>query len=164
MSKKLTLSSLVLAASMLLSYVESLIPPLFSVPGIKLGLANIAVIFALCCLGIKYAAVISLSRVFLSALLFGNAISLIYALCGAFLSLIVMAVLKRFSRFSVPGISVAGGVCHNIGQIAAAIVVIDNTAVAYYLPALILSGVIAGAAIGLLSSLIIGRFEGLKLI
>ena len=165
MSKKITLSSLTIAAALLLSYVESLIPPLISaIPGIKMGLANIAVIFALYCIGNKEALVVSFLRVVLSALLFGNMISLIYSLCGAILSFAIMALLKRFSPFSLFGISICGAVAHNVGQILAAIFVIGSVAIAYYLPVLIISAVITGAVIGLLSALVIGRIEKSKII
>ena len=164
MSKKITLSSFALAAALLLSYVESLVPPLIpAVPGIKMGLANIAVIFALYCIGNKEALVISFLRVMLSALLFGNFISLIYSLCGAVLSFAIMAFLKRISPFSLFGISICGAVAHNIGQIMAAVIIIGSMAITYYLPVLIFSALITGAVIGLLSVLAIDRIQKLKI-
>lgn len=157
MQKKVTLLGLSLAAAMLLSYVESLVPPLFAIPGIKIGLANIAVIFTLCRIGTKEAYLVSIVRVLLSSLLFGNIISLAYSFCGALLSFISMSILKRFNLFSVSGISIIGAVMHNIGQIIAAIIILGSNVIALYLPVLILSGTICGALIGILSGIIIKR-------
>ena len=159
MSKRVTLLGLTLAAAMLLSYVETLIPPLSSVPGIKIGLANIAVIFALYRLEIKNAFLVSMVRVILSAMLFGNIVGFAYSAVGALLSLIVMVSLKRTGNFSIYGVSIAGGVAHNVGQIAAAVFIIGSGSIAYYLPVLIISGTIAGAVIGIVSGIIIKRLE-----
>ena len=165
MSKKITLSSLCLAAALMLSFIESLIPPLITaVPGIKIGLANIAVIFALYCLGRKKAFLVSVLRVILSALLFGNMISFVYSMCGAVLSFAVMALLERFSPLSFLGVSICGAVVHNLGQIIAAVIIIGSGAILYYFPVLALSGVISGAVIGLLASIIISRFNKTKII
>ncbi len=159
MSKKVTLLGLTLATAMLLSYVEALIPPLSSVPGVKIGLANIAVIFAIYRLGAGNALFISLARVLLSGLLFGNIIGLAYSACGALFSFAVMIILKKTNVFSVLGVSIAGGVSHNAGQIAAAVIIMGNGSISYYLPALIISGTAAGAVIGIVSGLLLKRFE-----
>ena len=145
-----TLSALI-AVAMILSYVESMIPAFVAVPGVKVGLSNIATVFALYALGWPYAICVSVVRVFLSALLFGNFVSLIYSLSGAALALVVMILLKKLDRFSSVGISVAGGVCHNAGQIIAACIVMETTAIAVYIIPLILSGTIAGVVIGLVA-------------
>lgn len=159
MQRKITLLGLTLAGAMLLSYVESLIPPLSTVPGIKIGLANIAVIFALCRIGTREAYFVSLIRVLLSSLLFGNAVSVIYGLCGAVLSLISMTILKKINIFSVLGISIVGAVMHNVGQILAAIIILGSNVIVLYLPILILSGTITGAIIGVLSAVTIKRIK-----
>ncbi len=159
MQRKITLLGLTLAGAMLLSYVESLIPPLSTVPGIKIGLANIAVIFALCRIGTREAYFASLIRVLLSSLLFGNAVSVIYGLCGAVLSLISMTILKKINIFSVLGISIVGAVMHNVGQILAAIIILGSNVIVLYLPILILSGTITGAIIGVLSAVTIKRIK-----
>ena len=159
MQRKITLLGLTLAGAMLLSYVESLIPPLSTVPGIKIGLANIAVIFALCRIGMREAYFVSLIRVLLSSLLFGNAVSVIYGLCGAVLSLISMTILKKINIFSVLGISIVGAVMHNVGQILAAIIILGSNVIVLYLPILILSGTITGAIIGVLSAVTIKRIK-----
>ena len=158
-TKKLTTLALLTAGAMILSYVESMLPSI-GIPGVKMGLANIAVIFALYRLGWKEALGISLVRVFMVSMLFGSMSALLYSLAGAALSLGVMALLKRLDRFSETGVSVAGGVAHNIGQIAVAAMVLESGAIFYYLPVLLLSGSAAGAVIGFLGGLIVKRLQG----
>ena len=147
------------SVAMLLSFIESRLPAFTAVPGIKVGLANIAVTFALYKLGTKEAAVISAVRVFLIALLFGSLVSMIYGLSGAVISLAVMTVLKRFSPLSPLGVSVAGGVAHNVGQIAAACFLLKTATVAYYLPILVLTGTLAGIATGVAAGIVIKRMK-----
>ena len=142
---------------MVLSYLESRIPTFVAIPGIKVGLANIAVIFALYKFGIKEAVTISLVRVFLISLLFGTPVSLIYSLSGATLSLSCMLLLKTLTPLTEVGVSVAGGIMHNVGQIIAASILLSTNVVVYYLPFLILSGTIAGIAVGVVSALLVKR-------
>lgn len=153
-----TLSALI-AVAMILSYIESLVPAFVAVPGVKVGLSNIATVFALYALGWPYAICVSLVRVFLSALLFGNAVGLIYSLSGAALALISMILLKKTDRFSSIGISVVGGVCHNVGQVAAACIVMETAAIAYYIIPLLLSGTIAGVVIGVAAGNLVERIK-----
>ena len=153
-----TLSALI-AVAMILSYIESLVPAFVAVPGVKVGLSNIATVFALYALGWPYAICVSLVRVFLSALLFGNAVGLIYSLSGAALALVSMILLKKTDRFSSIGISVVGGVCHNIGQVAAACIVMETAAIAYYIIPLLLSGTIAGVVIGVAAGNLVERIK-----
>ena len=153
-----TLSALI-AVAMILSYIESLVPAFVAVPGVKVGLSNIATVFALYALGWPYAICVSLVRVFLSALLFGNAVGLIYSLSGAVLALASMILLKKIDRFSSIGISVIGGVCHNVGQVLAACVVMETAAIAYYIIPLLLSGTIAGVVIGLAAGNLVERIK-----
>ena len=153
-----TLSALI-AVAMILSYVESMIPAFVSVPGVKIGLSNIATVFALYALGWPYAICVSVVRVFLSALLFGNFVSLIYSISGAALALLAMILLKRLDRFSSIGISVVGGVCHNVGQIIAACIVMETAAIAVYIIPLIVSGTIAGIVIGLIAGNLVERIK-----
>ena len=149
--------SLLCALAMILSYLESLVPIPIPVPGIKLGLANLAVVFAVYRLGIRQAAAVSLVRVVTIALLFGSVLSLAYSLSGAALSLLSMALLKAAKRLSPWAVSVAGGVAHNIGQLLAAAVLLETRLFLYYLPVLMLSGVVCGAAIGILAAVLIRR-------
>ena len=156
-TKKIALLAMCVALSMILSYAESLLPSP-GVPGVKLGLANLVVIFALYKLGWKEAAGISLLRVFLVSLLFGHAASLMYSAAGAVLSLAGMILLKRTDKLSCVAVSVIGGVLHNIGQILMAWLLMGPNVV-YYLPVLILSGTAAGIAIGVVSALIVKRVD-----
>ena len=146
-----------IALAMILSYVEGQIPSP-GIPGVKLGLANLAVIFALYQLGWKEAAGISLLRVLLVSLLFGHVASLMYSAAGAVLSLAGMIGLRRIPQLSCVAVSVLGGVLHNMGQILMAWVLMGPNVV-YYLPVLILSGTIAGVAIGVVSALLIKRIK-----
>ena len=156
-TKKITLLAMCVALAMILSYVESMIPSP-GIPGVKLGLANIVVIFALYKLGRAEAAGISLLRVFLVSLLFGHAASLMYSAAGAVLSLAGMILLKRFDRLSCVAVSVIGGVLHNLGQILMAWLLMGPNVI-YYLPVLILSGTVAGVAIGVVSALMVRRVD-----
>ena len=149
--------ALAIALAMILSFVESQVPALVAIPGVKIGFANIAVVFALYKLGVKEAALISLIRVFLVSLLFGTGMSFLYSVAGAVLSFAGMLALKATKAFSCTAVSVAGGVLHNIGQIAMACFVLQTDVIRYYLPFLVLSGTLAGVVIGILSSVIIKR-------
>ena len=158
-NKKIATSALMIALAMILSFVESQIPSFFPIPGIKLGLANIAVIFALYRLSIKDAIVVSLIRVVVVSTLFGTSLTLAYSLSGAVLSLLIMVLLKKSERFSIVGVSVAGGISHNIGQIIMAIILMHNSVISYYLPFLIISGIVTGVVIGLVSAKIVERVK-----
>ena len=151
--------ALTTALAMILSFVESQIPAFVAVPGVKVGLANIAVVFALYKLGWKEAVMISLVRVVLVSLLFGSIASLFYRIAGAVLSLIGMGLLKRSGRFTEIVVSVAGGVLHNIGQIAMASIILETDALRYYLPFLLVSGIVAGVVIGIISAIMVRRIE-----
>lgn len=155
--KKLALSSILLAVALILSYVESLVPLSFAVPGVKMGLPNLVILFALYRLGAKQACAISLVRVVLVSILFGNLFSMVYSLAGAVLSLLVMLLLKRCGKFGTAGVSVAGGVAHNAGQILTAMVLLETAEIGYYLPVLCISGTVAGICIGLVAALLIRR-------
>lgn len=155
-TKRLVLLAMLTAVAMILSYVESLLPSV-GIPGVKMGLANIAVIFALFRFGWKEAAALSLVRVVLVSLLFGSVGAMLYSLAGAVLSLAVMALLRRTDRFSTVGISVAGGVAHNAGQILMAILILQTKQLLGYLPVLAVSGIAGGVLTGLAAALLIRR-------
>ncbi len=156
-SKRVARYALLVALAMVLSWLESMVPLSAAAPGVKLGLTNLVVIFALYRMGLFDAAVISLIRVLLVSFTFGNAYSFAYSLAGAVLSLAVMALLKRTGRFSILGVSVAGGVSHNIGQILVAMAVLGTGRIAWYLPALLISGTVAGVCIGAVGGLVTSR-------
>ena len=158
-TQKLTVMALTTAIALVLSFVESQIPAFVAVPGVKMGLANIAIVYALYRLGWKEAAIISLIRVVLVSLLFGSAASFLYSLAGAVLSLLGMALLKKTGKFTEIVVSVVGGVLHNIGQIAMASIILETDALRYYLPFLLVSGILAGVVIGLISGILIRRIH-----
>ena len=149
------------AFAMILSFVESQIPTFVAIPGIKLGLPNIAIIIILYRFGWKEASIISLLRVILTSLLFGTVLSMLYSIAGAVLSLVAMILLKKV--LSTVTISVIGGVCHNIGQILVAILVTETQQLLYYLPVLINSGVIAGIVVGIIAALSVKKIEKIDL-
>ena len=158
-NKKLTSLALTIAFAMILSYVESKVPPLVAIPGIKVGLANIAVIFTLYKFSAKDAVIVSLLRVLLVSMLFGTGVSLIYSVSGAILSLSVMILLKKLTPLGEVTVSVCGGVMHNVGQIAAASFMLSTNVVVYYLPFLILSGTIAGIAVGVAAAMMVKKIN-----
>ena len=158
-NKKLATLALTIAFALILSFIESKIPPLVSIPGIKVGLANIAVIFTLYKFGVRSAIIVSIIRVLLVSMMFGNGVSLIYSLSGAILSLSVMVILKKLTPLREVAVSVVGGVMHNVGQIAAASFMLSTNVVVYYLPFLILSGTIAGIAVGVISALLVKKID-----
>lgn len=159
-TRRIAQIGVLVSLAMVLSYLESLFPVFLAVPGIRIGLANIAIVFALYHLGFRATLGISVVRVVLSALLFGSVISMSYSLCGALISLAMMAILKRSGLFGTVAVSVVGGVSHNLGQIAVACLILQTKAIAYYIPVLILSGVVSGVVIGIVSAVVIARLEG----
>ena len=149
------------ALALILSYVEMLIPINFGIPGAKLGLANLVIVIVLYKTDWKEALLLSVVRIVLSGFFFGNLFSILYSLAGGILSLIVMTVLMRSGRFSVTGVSMAGGVSHNIGQLVTAMFAVSTYQVGYYLPVLLIAGLITGALIGLTADAVLGRIRDL---
>ena len=158
-TRKLAVMALSIALAMVLSFVESQIPAFVAIPGMKVGLANLAVVFVLYKLGPKEAVFISLIRVGLISILFGNFASLFYSLAGAVLSLAGMMILMRFKSVSTVAVSISGGVLHNVGQIAMACILLETNVIKYYLPFLIASGTVAGIVIGIISAILIKRID-----
>ena len=158
-TQKLSLLAMTVAVAMLLSFIESRLPAFTAIPGVKIGLANIVVMFALYRFGAKEAALVSLVRVVLISLLFGSLVSMLYGLCGGAVSLLIMIILKRFSPLSPLGVSVAGGVAHNAAQIGVACLLLGTARIAYYLPFLILSGTLSGVAVGICAAVLIKRIK-----
>ena len=140
------------ALAIILGYVESLLPVFSGIPGIKLGLANLAVLFMLNRYSYKEAAFVSIVRIFVIGFMFGNLFSIIYSLAGAFLSLTTMTLLKKHTDFSLLGLSVAGGVTHNIGQLIIAMMIVESASLLTYAPALLISGIITGLLIGIVTT------------
>ena len=151
---------LLVALAFILSYIESLIPfPLM--PGMKLGLANLVVIIALYGMGWKEALVLSLIRIILVGFTFGNLSTMLYSLAGGLLSWLMMVLAKKSKWFSMVGVSIIGGISHNIGQIIVAILTVSNVYLVTYLPLLLITGAITGTLIGFLGALILKRIKRL---
>ena len=158
-TKKIAVLALAIALAMILSFVESQIPAFVAIPGVKIGLANIAVVFVLYKLGWKEAVLISLVRVVMVSMLFGTLVSLFYSVAGAVLSLTGMVLLKKTGLFSTVAVSVTGGVLHNVGQILMACLLLETNVIVYYLPFLVLGGVIAGVVIGVVAAIMVNRVQ-----
>lgn len=157
-SRKLAYLGLCTAVALILAYVEVLLPPLTSaVPGIKLGLPNIAIIFVLYRYGVRYAAMVSFVRIAVVSILFGNPMTFAYSAAGAALSLLVMAILRRMDVLSTVGISVAGGVFHNVGQILMAMWLLGTAELGYYLIVLAITGTVSGIFVGLCGGMAVKR-------
>ncbi len=164
-SKAVAFIGLCTALALVLAYVEVLLPPLFSaVPGIKMGLPNIIIVFLLYRRGAASAVTVSALRLILVSLLFGNGMAFLYSLAGATLSLLAMILLRRVRWFSVVGVSVVGGVMHNVGQIAMAMFLLDTTQLGYYLVVLTVTGTVAGILIGLCGAALIRKIPAKSLL
>lgn len=148
-----------IALAMVLSFVEMLIPNPIPVPGVKLGLANLVTIVGLYLIGIPGTVAVTVLRIVLVGLTFSNPFTMIYGLSGSLLSLLIMAVARKREWFSQIGISVLGGIAHNIGQLSFAALIVHTAGVFYYLPALLIAGTAAGAVIGLLGGIITERLQ-----
>lgn len=159
-TQKTALTALMAALALIFSYIEVLIPFNFGVPGIKLGIANLIIIVTLYYIGPKYALAVNVMRVLVAGLLFNGLFGAAYSLAGALISFLVMLLLKKTKIFSVVGVSMAGGVAHNLGQILVAAFLVSNIKIFVYFPVLIISGVISGTLIGILSYLILKRLPG----
>ncbi|MDD6038960.1 MAG: Gx transporter family protein [bacterium] len=150
---------LLIALAMVLSYVESLVPVFFAVPGMKLGLTNVVVLFALYAIDEKSAIVINIIRILLVGFMFGNGMSILYSLAGGLLSGIVMILLKRFTPLQIVTVSIAGGIAHNLGQILVAMLLLQTKAIAWYLIVLWFTGIGAGIVVGVISGEIVKRLS-----
>lgn len=158
-SKKAASYGLILAFGMILSYVEVLVPLDFIAYGVKLGLANMITVYLLYKKDFKTALFINVLRILLVSLLFGNVMSLVYSLSGGLLSAAVMLAVKKIGIFSPVGVSVAGGVVHNLGQLSAAALILGSYAVFYYTPVLVIAGVVCGFLIGFISAIILEKVK-----
>lgn len=159
--RNIALFGMMVALAFTFSYLESLIPFNFGIPGVKLGLANLVVVVALYTMKPGEAFFIAVVRIFLAGLTFGNVYSLAYSLCGGILSFAVMALVRK-TKLSIVGVSMLGGICHNIGQIAVAAIVMETARIAYYLPVLLAAGLATGLLLGIVAKLIVDRVDKIK--
>lgn len=154
-AERVAMLGLLAAFAAVLSYIETLIPFVIWIPGVKLGLANIAIVATLFMFGVKEASVVNIVRIMIVGFLFGNMFSILFSIAGAFASLIAMYMIKRTDLFSAIGVSVAGGVAHNIGQMLVSAMVVDSYSITYYIPVLIIAGIVMGIFIGIVGGLLI---------
>ncbi|MCM1252591.1 MAG: Gx transporter family protein [Clostridium sp.] len=162
MEKKVVLPGFLLALSMILSYIESVLPFAVGIPGVKLGLPNLVVVLLLYTYGAREAFIVNFLRILLSGFLFGNLYSILYALAGAVCSFIMMLCLRKTGCFSIAGVSIGGGVFHNIGQILVAIIVVETYAPVFYLPFLLIAGAVTGFLIGIVAMKLLPYMQKLK--
>ena len=154
-SHKIAGVGVLVALAMVLSYLESLIPISLGIPGIKLGLSNVVTLFAL----YQLAFGVTVCRIVLCGVTFGSLSTMLYSFAGGLLSFAVMFVLKKTEKFSIYGISIAGGVMHNVGQLLVAAYVMQTAKIIYYMPVLLVAGTLSGAAIGILGAMIYRRID-----
>lgn len=156
-TKKIAYLGLLIALAFVFSYIEFLIPVNIGVPGAKVGLANLVVIVALYTLGERDAFLLSVVRIVLVGFTFANMASMIYSLAGGALSYLAMVIAKKTKLLSMTGVSVLGGVFHNVGQIIVAILVLETASLIYYLPVLLIAGITSGVIIGILGAMVTKR-------
>ncbi|MBQ3797333.1 MAG: Gx transporter family protein [Butyrivibrio sp.] len=162
-TRKIATYGMMVALALIMSYIEAQIPAFVAVPGMKLGLTNIVVVVALYLIGPKSAMFINVIRIILVSLLFGNTMSFAFSIAGGMISTVVMLFLKKIDRFGVIGVSAAGGISHNIGQILVAMVLLHTSAIAWYLPILWISGIVSGIVIGVISGIVTNRLKTISL-
>jgi heptaprenyl diphosphate synthase len=158
-TKNIATYGLLVALAFILSYLETLFPLPVPIPGIKLGLANLVVLIALYNMGAKEAFILSIVRIVMVGFSFGSLSTMLFSLAGGMLSWFMMTLFKKSKLFSLVGVSIIGGIAHNIGQIAMSIFIVENVNIIYYLPVLLISGVITGSLIGILGALIVKRLK-----
>lgn len=158
-AQKVARVALLASLALIFSYVEAIIPYNPGIPGVKLGIANIVTVIALYKYGWKDAAAVSVIRIVIAGFLFNGMFGMLYALAGAFVSFVGMAMLKKTNLFSIIGVSMAGGVLHNLGQLLVAAAIIEDLRMFFYFPVLLFSGIASGIAIGIAAMLILKRLK-----
>lgn len=159
MARKIAYSAMLVALGMIFSYIEFLIPFHFGVPGIKLGLANLVVILGIYFLEPTQVALVLVTRIILSAFMFGGISTLAYSMAGGISSFCVMLLLKKRTQLSMTGVSIAGGISHNVGQLCVAACVLENRNLFLYLPVLLIAGMTAGFLIGVIGNSTISKIQ-----
>ena len=155
--RRVALTGMMASLALIFSYVEVLFPFNAGIPGVKLGLANLVPLIILYRLDARYAFAANLIRVILAGLLFSGLFAALYSLAGSLTSFLVMYLLKKTRLFSVIGVSTAGGVFHNLGQLIVAMLAISGPQLFHYMPVLIISGMIAGIIVGIGASILLDR-------
>lgn len=156
-TRRIAVSAMFAALALIFSYIEAILPLSTGIPGVKLGIANLVVILALYNMNFRYAMGINVIRILVAGLLFNGLFGALYSLAGGVVSLTVMWLLKRTGLFSMAGVSMAGGLAHNMGQLLVASALVSNLKMFVYLPVLMFSGIAAGILIGITASVVNGR-------
>ena len=156
-NKRIAICGVFTALALIFGYIEALIPIPIEIPGVKLGIANIAIIAVIYIVGDTEAIIVNFLRIVLTGILFGSFYSFMFSLVGGMLSVLLMILVKKTKKLSMVGVSIIGGVSHNVGQIVAAVFLMDSVAIALYLPVLIVAGVVTGIVIGLVGQLVTKR-------
>ena len=156
-ASRVALMAMFAALALIFSYIEAILPLNTGIPGVKLGIANLVILTALYILGFRRAMCINVIRILIAGLLFNGFFGAMYSLAGGVLSLIIMYLLKKTGLFSVVGISMAGGVAHNLGQLLIAALIVSNIKLFFYFPVLLFSGMISGILIGIVTHLILKK-------
>ncbi len=159
MYRKTAFLGVMIAFALILSYIEYLVPFYFGAPGIKLGMANLIIVLILYQFGWKEALAVNVIRIILTGFLFGNLFAIIYSISGAFISFLFMLIIKKTRVLSIYGVSICGGVSHNLGQLLVAMFIVKTTGVLYYIPILLVGGVLTGFLIGILASQVFDRLS-----
>lgn len=157
--KNIAMCGILTTLAMIFSYIDSLISIPIPVPGVRIGISNIAIITVLYIVGVKEAVIVNILRITLTSILFGNITSFWFSITGGMLSIVIMVLLKKIDTFSMVGVSVAGGVSHNIGQIIAAVLIMETNAILYYLPVLLITGTFTGIIIGIVAAMVLKRLK-----
>lgn len=159
MGKKTAVLGFLLALSMILSYIESILPFSVGIPGVKLGLPNLVIVLLLYLYGGREALAVNILRIILSGFLFSSLYAILYALAGAFCSFGLMLLMRKMRCFSIVGVSIVGGVFHNLGQILIAVFVVETYAPVFYLPFLMIAGAVTGFLLGIISSRVLSYIQ-----
>lgn len=163
-ARTVALYGMLIALAFIFSYVEAMIPLPVPVPGVKLGLANLVNMVGLYTVGAAGTAAVSLVRIVLVGFTFSNMFSMLYSLAGGIVSLAVMILARKTGWFGQVGVSILGGIFHNIGQLTIAALVTQTAGVFAYFPVLLVAGVITGAVIGMLGGMVVERISRVSII
>ena len=159
-TKYIGYGAILTAIAMIFSYIEAILPFAIAIPGVKLGIANIVIVIALYLFGVKMALTINVIRIIISGLLFSGTFGILYSLAGGLMSFVAMLVIKKFKCFSIVGVSLTGGVFHNLGQLLTAAFLVANLKMFIYFPVLLFSGLATGIINGIVAGLVVEKLKG----
>ncbi|WP_044912838.1 Gx transporter family protein [Butyrivibrio sp. WCE2006] len=162
--KRISVLGLLLCYAMILTYIESIIPFFGGVPGMKLGLPNMVIVLLLFCYGEFEGIIINVLRIILTGFLFGTLFGIMFSISGAVISFITMVIIKRLDLLDIKGVSICGGLAHNLGQLLIAIFIVKTSGIMFYLPLLLIAGALTGFLNGFIANAMIGYIKNSKLL